>query len=141
MRPDLSLEFYAQPFAASGAYSEFGQLTAAKSRELLKYGKNGISITPATGGGFTVSDPNGVGGTAGTFTIPALDYNIRSVRSNMVLRWEYRPGSTLFLVWQQNREGFENEGSLVRVDDLFGGLSRVGTNFFAVKAYFWIPVL
>jgi hypothetical protein len=58
-----------------------------------------------------------------------------------VIRWEYRPGSTLFLVWQQNREGFENEGSLVRIDDLFGGLDRTGTNFFAIKANFWMPVL
>ena len=141
LRPDLSLEFYAQPFAASGAYSEFGQLAAAKSRELIKYGKNGISIAPHTEGGFVVQDPTGVGGAATTFTLPELDYNIRSVRSNMVIRWEYRPGSTLFLVWQQNREGFQNEGSLVRVNDLFGGLNRVGTNFFAIKANFWIPVI
>ena len=141
LRPDLSLEVYAQPFAASGAYSEFGQLEAAKSRNLLKYGKNGIAIIPSTDGGYLVSDPTGQGGTPATFTLPALDYNIRSVRSNMVIRWEYRPGSTLFLVWQQNREGFENEGSLVRVNDLFGGLNRVGTNFFAIKANFWIPVL
>ena len=141
LRPDLSLEFYAQPFAASGAYSEFGQLAAARSRELIKYGKNGISIEPSTEGGFVVSDPSGVGGAPATFNIPELNYNIRSVRSNLVVRWEYRPGSTLFLVWQQNREGFQNEGSLVRVNDLFGGLNRVGTNFFALKANFWVPVL
>ena len=141
LRPDLSLEFYAQPFAASGAYSEFGQLAAARSRELIKYGKDGISIMPHTEGGVVVQDPAGVGGAPTTFTLPALDYNIRSVRSNLVIRWEYRPGSTLFLVWQQNREGFENEGALVRVNDLFGGLNRVGTNFFAIKANFWVPVL
>jgi hypothetical protein len=141
LRPDLSLEIYAQPFAASGAYSEFGQLAAARSRDLVKYGKNGIAISPSSDGGYVVDDPAGAGGTPATFNIPALDYNIRSVRSNMVLRWEYRPGSTLFLVWQQNREGFENEGSLVRIDDLFGGFNRVGTNFFAIKANFWVPVL
>jgi hypothetical protein len=140
-RPDLSLEVYAQPFAASGAYSRFGQLSAARSRELIEYGSNGISITPGTEGGYVVADPNGIGGTPATFSIPSLDYNIREVRSNVVMRWEYRPGSTLFLVWQQNREGFENEGSLVRVNDLFGGFNRVGTNFFAIKANFWVPVL
>ena len=141
LRPDVSFEMYAQPFAASGAYSEFGQLTAARSRELLKYGRNATTITTNADGTQVVTDPTGAGGTPATFTLPQLDYNIRSVRSNMVIRWEYRPGSTLFLVWQQNREGFENEGSLVRVDDLFGGLNRVGTNFFAVKANFWLPVL
>jgi hypothetical protein len=59
----------------------------------------------------------------------------------MVVRWEYRPGSTLFFVWQQNREGFEPNGELVRPGDLFGGFKSVGSNFFAVKANFWIPAL
>ena len=140
LRPDLSLEVYAQPFAASGAYSEFGQLAAARSRELLKYGKQGTTITANGSGGFTVSDPIGTGGDPATFSLPSLDYNIRSVRSNVVMRWEYLPGSTLFLVWQQNREGFENEGSLVRVNDLFGGYRRVGTNFFAIKANYWLAL-
>jgi hypothetical protein len=139
-RPDLSLEVYAQPFAASGAYSNFGQLAAAGSRELLKYGKNGTTIVKAADGSYVVTDP-GAGGSAASFSVPQLDYNVRSVRSNVVLRWEYRPGSTLFVVWQQNREGEETRGDLVRVNDLFGGYSKVGTNFFAIKANFWIPVL
>ena len=87
-----------------------------------------------------MSDPIGTGGDPATFSLPSLDYNIRSVRSNVVMRWEYLPGSTLFLVWQQNREGFENEGSLVRVNDLFGGYRRVGTNFFAIKANYWLAL-
>ncbi len=140
LRPDVSLEVYAQPFAASGSYSKFGQLSAARSRQTLQYGTEGTTIAPNGDGEFLVTDPNGVGGTPASFSIPALDYNIRSVRSNVVMRWEYRPGSTLFLVWQQNREGFENQGSLVRVDDLFGGLQKVGTNFFAIKASFWMPL-
>ncbi len=139
-RPDLSLEVYAQPFAASGSYSKFGQLSAARSRQILDYGTEGTTITPNGQGGYVVTDATGAGGTPSTFSIPPLDYNIRSVRSNVVMRWEYRPGSTLFLVWQQNREGFENQGSLVRVDDLFGGLQKVGTNFFAIKASFWMPL-
>jgi hypothetical protein len=140
LRPDLSLEVYAQPFAASGAYSNFGQLAAAGSRDLLKYGKNGTTIVKSADGSYVVTDP-GVGGSTASFSVPQLDYNVRSVRSNVVLRWEYRPGSTLFIVWQQNREGEESRGDLVRVDDLFGGYSKVGTNFFAIKANFWIPVL
>lgn len=138
LRPDLSLEVYAQPFAASGAYSELGQLAAARSRERLRYGSEGTTIEQAPDGAYIIADPTGAGGTPTSFTLPPLDYNIRSVRSNVVMRWEYRPGSTLFLVWQQNREGFENQGTLVRVDDLFGGYRKVGTNFFAVKAAYWI---
>ena len=139
-KPDLTLEIYVQPFAASGSYSRLGQLSAARSRELLEYGSGGTTVTRNDDGGYTVTD-NGTGGSAASFALPPLDYNVRSVRSNTVLRWDYRPGSTLYVVWQQNREGFEAGGDLVKVDDLFGGYSRVGTNFFAVKASFWIPVL
>ena len=48
---------------------------------------------------------------------------------------------TFFFVWQQNRSGFEPNGQLVGLGDLFGGYSSVANNFFAVKANFWIPAL
>ncbi|HEX6433266.1 MAG TPA: hypothetical protein VFZ87_03460, partial [Gemmatimonadales bacterium] len=79
----------------------------------------------------------GDGGAA--FTIPQQDFTIRSLRANAVLRWEWRPGSTLFLVWQQNRENDESFGNLRLgrdVDALFsGGTSR---NVIAVKASYWL---
>jgi hypothetical protein len=52
------------------------------------------------------------------FSIPYEDFNVRSWRSNLVFRWEYRPGSTLYVVWQQNREGFAPNGELVSFDGL-----------------------
>ena len=90
-----------------------------------------------------VTDPRFLGsdGNPATFTLPFPDFNVRSILSNMVVRWEYRPGSTLFFVWQQSRDGFEPNGELVRLGDLFGGFKSVGSNFFAVKANFWIPAL
>ena len=51
-------------------------------------------------GGFTV-DPDGTG--SGNFQVRSLNFNFRSLLGNAVLRWQWRPGSTLFLVWQQNR--------------------------------------
>ncbi len=139
-RPDLSLEVYARPFAASGTYSKIGQLRAARTSDLLEYGTEGTSISKNPDGGYQVV-VQGTGGAPSTFSLGSLDYNIRSVRSNMVMRWEYRPGSTLFVVWQQNRQGFDDNGRLVRPGDLFGGYSNPGTNYFAIKASFWLPVL
>ena len=73
------------------------------------------------------------------FTVARQDFTIRSLRGNAVLRWEWRPGSTLFLVWQQNRENDESFGDLRLgrdVDALFsGGESR---NVLAVKASYWL---
>ena len=56
---------------------------------------------PDGNGGFTV-DPDG-SGAAAPVTISDQSFNFRSLRANVVLRWEYRPGATLFVVWQQGR--------------------------------------
>jgi hypothetical protein len=47
--------------------------------------------------------PQGRDGTAAPFVAGFPDFTIRSLRGNAVLRWEYRPGSTIFVAWQQNR--------------------------------------
>jgi hypothetical protein len=66
------------------------------------------------------------------------DFNIRSLRLNAVLRWEYRPGSTIFLVWQQNRRDRINDGSfdLGRDIDALGSLDS--ENVFILKVNYWL---
>ena len=93
-KPDMTLDVYGEPFAASGHYYDFGELAMPGERQLLVYGSEGTTITPGPGGSHTVTDPNG------TFTLKNYDFNVRSFRSNVVLRWEWRRGSTLYLVWQ-----------------------------------------
>ena len=55
----------------------------------------------------------------------------------MVLRWEWRAGSTLYLVWQQNRFSEITSPTRVSLGDMFGALGRGGDSFFAIKASFW----
>ena len=55
------------------------------------------------------------------------------------MRWEWSPGSTLFVVWQQNRSGFEESGDLVGPSNLGGAFRAQGDNFFAIKLTYWIP--
>ena len=143
LRPDLTLEMFVEPFAASGRYYDFGELAAARSRNLRHYGQDNTTIVQQADQSYVVTDRAFVDieGTPSKFTIPFRDFNVRSALSNMVVRWEYRPGSTFFFVWQQNRSGFEPNGQLVGLGDLFGGYSSVANNFFAVKANFWIPAL
>ena len=143
LKPDVTLEMFLEPFAASGRYDRFGELSAARSRNILRYGEDGTTITQQADKSYVVTDSRFVGsdGKAAAFTLPFSDFNVRSILSNMVVRWEYRPGSTFFFVWQQNRQGFQPNGELVRLGDLFGGFKNVGSNFFAVKANFWIPAL
>ena len=63
---------------------------------------------------------------ASTFTLRNRDFNTLSFRSNVVLRWEWRPGSTLFVVWQQSRAGSEVTGAHVGPRDMFRSLTRAG---------------
>ena len=143
LKPDLTLEFYAQPYAESGAYERFGELLAPRSRHLRAYGTDGTTITRQPDRSYTVTDTRVTqpDGSPAEFSIPFRDFNVRSIRSNMVLRWEYRAGSTLYLVWQQDRYGEAARGDLVGLPHLLEGIREVGTNFFALKATFWIPAL
>ena len=133
LKPDLNLDVYAEPFAASGRYYGFGELRAARSRFLRSYGTEGTTVETLANGDLTVTDG------ADTFLVPDRSFNMRSFRSTSVLRWEWRPGSTLYLVWQQDRSDETEVGYRVGPGDMFGSVSSVGDNFFAVKASFWLP--
>jgi hypothetical protein len=134
--PDLSLEFYAEPFAASVRYYNFGELAAARSSDLRHYGvAPGTTIEETADGVYSVTDgPN-------SFTIEQEDFQSLSFRSNFVLRWEWSPGSTLFLVWQMNNSEFPETGRHVGPGDLWKGLTGDGDNFLALKVTYWIPLL
>ena len=135
LKPDLNLDVYAEPFAASGHYYDLGELTAPKSVERITYGVDaGTEVSVAANGDRTVTWGED------TFTLRGRDFNTTSFQSNVVLRWEWRPGSTLYLVWQQDRDKTDPIGESVGVGDVFGSVSEPGTNIFLVKASFWLPV-
>ncbi|TFG63953.1 MAG: hypothetical protein E4H28_05775 [Gemmatimonadales bacterium] len=136
--PDKSLEFWAQPFVASGAYSDFGELPEARSFDLRQYGTDGTTIAAEFDGEgnrfYSVTDG------AEQFTLPDGNFNSLSFRSNLVFRWELRPGSTLFLVWQQNLSQFSNDGRYVSTGDLLDTFGSPGSNVLAVKMSYWLPM-
>ncbi len=132
--PALSLELYAEPFATSGRFFDYGELAAARGRELRRYGTAGTTITSTDDGELKVTDRRD------RFTLDVNDFNVRSFRSNLVLRWEWRPGSTAFVVWQQRLESESPEGRLVRPSGLWEALSGRGDNFLALKVSYWFPV-
>ncbi len=136
LSPDLTLETYAEPFASSGRFYDFGELEAARSGGLRAYGQaEGTTLVRDTASGaWLVTDAGD------SFTLPNRDFDVRSFRSNAVLRWEWRPGSTLFVVWQQSRARDEPLWSRLGPGDLFGSLTARGDNFLALKMTYWLPV-
>jgi hypothetical protein len=141
--PKLSLELYAQPLIASGDYHGYKELARGRSYDFNVYGSGGSTITPVVDAKGTTTDytvdPDGTG-PAATFTVPNLDFTFASLRGNAVLRWEYLPGSTLFLVWTQDRSASSPDGQFRFAKSLSDLANARGNHIFAVKiSYWWHP--
>jgi hypothetical protein len=135
LTPDFTMEGYAEPFAASGRFYDFGELSAARSRVLRMYGAGGTGTSISRDStGYSVRDG------AQTFTLPALDFKRLSFRSNLVLRWEWLPGSTAYLVWQQSRQDEDPAARLMNPRDLWDATRTSGDNFFVLKVSYWLPL-
>lgn len=75
-----------------------------------------------------------------TFTFANKDFNVLSFRSNIVLQWEWQPGSTIFFVWQQDRFNETTRGQRLTGRDLLRTLTAQGQDIFLIKASFWFPI-
>ncbi len=143
--PTLSLQLYLEPFISVGDYDAFKEFEAPRTFDFLEYGTDVGTVTDFPDGSVEI-DPDG-GGPATSFTVGSRDFSYRSLLGNAVLRWEWRPGSTIFLVWQQRRinsvtgQGAAGEDPWVGsfdfgrdLGDMFGTPSD---NVFMVKVNYW----
>ena len=139
--PTMTLELYAQPFIATGQYSEFKEFDAPRGIALGVYGRDRGTITPTTGANGIVTsyaiDPDGAG-PAAPFTVGNPDFNFRSLRGNVVFRWEYRPGSTLYIAWTHSRSDTQPFGDFDLGRDLAGIGATRPDNIVLVKASWWL---
>jgi hypothetical protein len=113
LTPNLSIQSYAEPFVSAGDYSGYKQLVDGRARE---YATRYASYAYA--------------GDA--------DFNYQSFRTTNVLRWEYKPGSSLFVVWQQGRSGDGVSGDFRFGRDFGGVFSAPANNVFLVKLSYWL---
>ena len=82
-------------------------------------------------------DPDGAG-PAKSFTISNPDFNLRSLRGNAVLRWEWRQGSTLYVAWQQQRSDMAPYGDFALGRDRSALFRTRPNNIFIVKVNYWL---
>jgi len=138
--PVLSFQLFAQPFTFAGNYEGFKELRARETFSFNTYGRDNGSTISRMGSEYTV-DPDGPS-PASPFTFEDPDFRTRSLRVNAVLRWEYRPGSTIFIVWTQSRSGyFPFEASFDLDRDLRRELFRDRpTNVLLVKLNYWMSL-
>jgi hypothetical protein len=128
--PRLSLQVYIQPFISVGAYDRFKELSRPSSYDFNFYGE-GVSTIFFNEGTYTV-DTDGPGSNP-AFSFASPDFNYKSLRGTIVLRWEFRPGSTLYAVWTQNRADYANPGDFKFGRDFRDLLNAPGDNIFMLK--------
>ncbi len=131
--PKLSFELYAQPLISSGAYGAIREFITPGEYAFRDYGADGSTIDRSTG----MVDPDG-DGPAAAFSIGQPDFTFASLRGNAVIRWEYAPGSTIFLVWTQDRGYVDGVGEF-RPGSAFNHLlDAPGRNVVMLKASYWL---
>jgi hypothetical protein len=113
LTPTLSIQTYAEPFVSAGAYTNFRELANPRAAAYnARYSPYAYSSNP--------------------------DFNYRSFRTTNVLRWEYKPGSALFVVWQQGREDSLTDGRFDFGRDFGGIFAAPSHNVFLVKFSYWL---
>jgi len=128
--PNLSVQYWGQPFASSGSYSDFKRVTNPNA-ENFNSRFEPLNATYIAADEVYSVDENGDGDE--DYAIDNPDFNFVQLRSNMVIRWEYIPGSTLFLVWTQSRTDSPST-ERTSFDHLYGGLlEKKPHNIFLIK--------
>lgn len=108
----LSFQLYLQPFVAAGAYHDYHALAQARTARYTPFGG-------------AVEDP---------------DFNFRSVRGSAVVRWEFRPGSSLYVVWNENRADVVPNGDFRFRRDLAAIPDAPSHDVILVKVSYWLPL-
>jgi hypothetical protein len=141
--PQLSLQLFMQPLISAGDYHDFKEFKKPRTYDFMRYGDEGSTLNEIrdSQGNLTgyQADPDGAG-PAAPFTFSNPDFNFTSIRGNAVLRWEYRPGSTLYLVWTRSSSGNLNDGRFRfgrSFDRLFEGEAD---NIFMLKFNYWFSL-
>jgi hypothetical protein len=140
INPELSIEYYGQPFISAGRYSNFKRITDTHAEKFVDryHIFSGSEISFDDTNGIYNIDENTDGNSDYSFGNP--NFNFQQFRSNLVVRWEYLPGSTLYLVWSQGRTNSTSEGLFSfgnNMKDLFDIMPH---NVFLIKLSYWFSL-
>ena len=133
--PHLALQAYAQPYISSGKYDELKDIDHPAARAYADrfhvFSRDELALADAT---YHVTRASGA-----AFSFDQPDFNFRQLRSTVVLRWEYRPGSTVFAIWSHGQTSDQLDDGRFRFGRDVADLGRAATdNIVMVKANYWI---
>ncbi len=138
LAPTVSFQLYLQPLLSTGRYWNLKELARARSFDFLVYGTGDSTIAPVAGERASIVDPDGASGPAAPFRVDDPSFNFKSLRANAIFRWEFRPGSTLFVVWTEQRQDFSRPGEFRLGPDLHSMLGAAPDDVLLVKFTYWI---
>jgi hypothetical protein len=131
-KPDLTLQLYAQPFISAGIYQDFKQVNDPLAES---YSDRYAPVEVTRSDDHYLMDLDG-DGESESFRVP--DFNFKQFRSTVVLRWEYRPGSLLYLVWSQGRDHYDMNGDFNLGNNMETLFRQNAENVFMLKMSYWI---
>ena len=132
VNPNLTIQYWGQPFVSRGRYSNFKSVIDAQANNFedrfTRYTNTQITLDDENGIYNVIEDDNT------TFSFDKPDFSFVQFRSNLVVRWEYIPGSEVFLVWSQGITGLGNptENLFTNLDNQILGQEKENT--FLIKA-------
>lgn len=133
LSPEISVQYYGNPYVSVGNYSDFREVAQSSARSFnQRY--NPLQITQKLNGRVFVTNGSSL------YNIKNPDFNYQEFRSNLVGRWEFRPGSTLYLVWTNTRSAYSEQlGQAVWKS--FGNIWNVKSeNVFMIKLSYWFSL-
>ena len=131
--PELSIQYYGSPYATVGKYSNFKRVTNYRANNYPDRFA-GLTSTLNSSNTYEVSENNN------NYTFSNPDFNFSQFRSNLVFRWEYRPGSQFYLVWSQDRTEFSQLGSQSLKDGMSGIKGIFPNNILLAKFNYWFSI-
>ena len=137
--PNLTVQYYGAPFVSAGRYGDFKRITSPRAARYADRFRRleGVARLDADTGAYVV-DENGDGTDDYAFGNP--DFNVRDFNSNLVLRWQYSPGSSLYVVWSQARFGYAPDGSFELGNDLDALFGVHPHDVFLIKFNRWFSL-
>jgi hypothetical protein len=126
-----------QPLVAAGRYGDIKELATPRTFAFQRYSGADSSFSYDAGLRSYNVDPDAFG-PAPVFAFDNPDFNLKSLKLNAIFRWEFRPGSTLYAVWTEQREDEEYPGDFRARRDLSRLFAARADDVFLLKMTYWI---
>ncbi len=135
LTPNLGFQLYAQPFLSTGSYSDYKEADRPTAQSYADRFYHYAADDLRMEGQQVAVLRDRSGSNAYTFARP--DYGARELRSTLVVRWQYRPGSTIFAIWSHGRSAFDGDGAFRFGSELQTLAHTTGENVVMLKANYW----